>query len=183
MGSNVWISRWTSGTDPDGNTSFLIGYGFLAITYGFFAMLRAGALLSGSVMSSRSVHRRMISSLLFAPLNEFFERIPIGRILNRLSKDVQVIDSDLAYTIGIFLATVSTIVGDTLLCVYASSLWVLIPIFIFMYVCKNLQSYYMMAQREVVRLETISRSPIVQFFGESLQGLPSIRTFKQQERF
>jgi ATP-binding cassette subfamily C (CFTR/MRP) protein 2 len=138
MGANVWISKWTANSGSGNNTSFLIGYGALAFTYGFFAILRAGALLSGSIHSSRTVHRRMITSLLFAPLNEFFERIPIGRILNRLSKDVSVIDSDLAYTIGIFLATVSTTIGDTLLCVYASSLWVLIPISIFMYACKKL---------------------------------------------
>jgi ABC-type multidrug transport system fused ATPase/permease subunit len=88
MGSNVWISKWTANSKSGNNAPFLIGYGALAFMYGFFAMLRAGALLSGSVRASRSIHRRMISSLLFAPLNEFFERIPIGRILNRLSKDV-----------------------------------------------------------------------------------------------
>jgi len=34
----------------------------------------------------------MVSRLLFAPLNEFFERIPIGRILNRFSKDINALD-------------------------------------------------------------------------------------------
>lgn len=42
----------------------------------------------------------MILSLLFAPLNEFFERVPLGRIYNRLSKDLSVIDLDVAFSVG-----------------------------------------------------------------------------------
>ncbi|KAL4492939.1 hypothetical protein ABPG72_020718 [Tetrahymena utriculariae] len=183
MGSNVWISEWTGHNQESNNSFFLIGYVIFACSYGFMALIRSAVLLSGSIKCSRIIYRRMVSKLLFASLNEFFERIPVGRILNRLSKDVQVIDQDLAYGIGVFLATISTIIGDTLLCVYASSLWVLIPIFIFIYACKRLQQYYMNAQREIVRLETISRSPIVQYFGETLMGLPSIRAFRQQKRF
>lgn len=138
MGSNVWISEWTGHSDETNNSFYMIGYAIFAGCYGIMAMIRSTVLITGSVKCSRLIYRRMTTKLLFAPLNEFFERIPIGRILNRLSKDVQVIDSDLAYGIGVFLATISTIIGDTLLCVYASSLWVLIPIIIFIYTCKKL---------------------------------------------
>ena len=41
----------------------------------------------------------------------------------------------------------------------------------------------MNAQREIIRLETVSRSPIISFFAESLSGLSSIRAFNQQTRF
>lgn len=125
----------------------------------------------------------MMSSLLFAPLNEFFERVPIGRILNRISKDIQTIDGEIAYSIRNLLFSASTIIGDTFLCLYASSLWVLIPVLLFFFAAKKLQNYYMNAQRELVRLETISRSPIIHFFAEVLEGLPSIRAFNQQMRF
>lgn len=145
MASNLWIAQWTSHSDQNNNTFYLTGYALFAAAYGAFAMIRTTVLLCGSVKSSRIIHRRMITSLLFAPLNEFFERIPVGRILNRLSKDVQVIDQDLAFAISMFLLKISTIIGDTTLCVYASSLYVLIPITVFIIACKQMQQYYMNA--------------------------------------
>lgn len=42
----------------------------------------------------------MSLNLLYAPINEFFERIPLGRIYNRLSKDLAVMDLDINFAIG-----------------------------------------------------------------------------------
>jgi ATP-binding cassette subfamily C (CFTR/MRP) protein 1 len=47
----------------------------------------------------------MIISLLYAPITEFFERIPLGRILNRLSKDVATLDLDIGFRINEFLSS------------------------------------------------------------------------------
>ena len=43
-----------------------------------------------------TIHKKMSHCLLYAPLNEFFDRVPLGRILNRLTKDVNIIDDILA---------------------------------------------------------------------------------------
>ena len=41
----------------------------------------------------------------------------------------------------------------------------------------------MKVNREVVRLESISKSPIVSFFSESVNGLTSIRAYQEQAKF
>lgn len=41
----------------------------------------------------------------------------------------------------------------------------------------------MNANREIVRLKIITRSPIVAFFTESMQGLPSIRSYDVGKQF
>jgi len=41
----------------------------------------------------------------------------------------------------------------------------------------------MHANRELYRLESISKSPILSFFGESLAGLAVIRAFGKSEQF
>ena len=41
----------------------------------------------------------------------------------------------------------------------------------------------MHANRELYRLESISKSPILSFFGESLLGLPTIRAFGKGNQF
>ena len=37
----------------------------------------------------------MMHSLLYAPLNQFFERIPLGRILTRLTSNITEVDMEL----------------------------------------------------------------------------------------
>jgi hypothetical protein len=37
----------------------------------------------------------MMLSLIYSPLNTFLERIPIGRILNRLTNDTFIVDNKL----------------------------------------------------------------------------------------
>jgi ABC-type multidrug transport system fused ATPase/permease subunit len=55
-------------------------------------MIRAVVITQASLIAAKKAHKSMIVSLLFAPLVQFFERVPIGRILNRLSKDLTVLD-------------------------------------------------------------------------------------------
>lgn len=81
------------------------------------------------------------------------------------------------------MVNIFSLFGDTILCVYASSYVVLLPIAIYMVSCKLISDYYMTAQREVVRLETVSRSPIISYYAESLSGLSTIRAFNRQEHF
>ena len=46
----------------------------------------------------------MIKTLSYAPICNFFERIPLGRILNRFTKDMNVMDSDLLWAFsGIYI--------------------------------------------------------------------------------
>lgn len=85
----------------------------------------------------------MISKLLYAPLNEFFDRIPLGRILNRLSKDLTVLDTTISFSLASFLASIFTLAGTVFLCVFASSPWVLIPIFLYFTLCLYIYRFYM----------------------------------------
>lgn len=60
-------------------------------------LVRAASLFLKSIVTSRKLHSDMIRSLIFAPINMFFDRVPIGRILNRLSKDLSLVDNDFPF--------------------------------------------------------------------------------------
>lgn len=45
----------------------------------------------------------MITKVLRAPINLYFDVTPTGTILNRFSKDLTVLDNNFAYSIGNFL--------------------------------------------------------------------------------
>jgi ABC-type multidrug transport system fused ATPase/permease subunit len=50
--------------------------------------------------ATRKLHQRMIAKVLLAPINLFFDVTPTGTILNRFSKDLQILDSRIVFTIG-----------------------------------------------------------------------------------
>lgn len=78
----------------------------------------------------------MMISLLYAPITEFFERIPLGRILNRVSKDIATLDLDIGWRIGENLVNIFCFIGDVVVLVLASSPYVLIAIFILVFIAK-----------------------------------------------
>lgn len=55
-------------------------------------LFRAHTLIIGGVKMGSTTHKKIIKALLYAPLNKFYNRVPIGRIINRLTKDMRQID-------------------------------------------------------------------------------------------
>ena len=68
-------------------------------------------------------------------------------------------------------------IASLTMCIYASSPIVLIPIVIVAIVCRFLLRYYLKSQRECVRLENITNSPIVSGFTSAINGMGTIRAY------
>lgn len=124
-GSNLWLSRWserhlkmTKLNEPDQPTNgYYLGiYIAIGFFYGTFAFIRALMVAYSSPKMSILIHEKMITNLLFSSLNEFFDRVPLGRIFNRLSKDLNSVDSNLpnyfstSIVFMFFLATNITVI-------------------------------------------------------------------------
>jgi ABC-type multidrug transport system fused ATPase/permease subunit len=109
----------------------------------------------------------------------WFERTPVGRILNRFSQDIQAIDCDVMNNIvgfiecGLCILQIVVIVFFTL----PSLLFCFLPVA----ACTTWIAYeYVCVSRELKRLESISRSPILVQFGETFQGLPTLRAYSRE---
>lgn len=59
------------------------------------------SLFVGTLDAARYIHNSLLTNVLRSPM-EFFDQTPIGRIINRFSKDVQAVDSDLPATLRAF---------------------------------------------------------------------------------
>ncbi len=57
-----------------------------------FILVRAIVMVISSTKQGKVVHDKLIKSLLYASLSNFFNRVPVGRIVNRLTKDLREID-------------------------------------------------------------------------------------------
>jgi len=112
----------------------------------------------------------------------FFDTTPLGRIINRFSKDQDAIDNTLSDAFRMFLSTAGTTIATFVLILYATPIFgiPLVPLLIIYYF---VQLLYRNTSRELKRLDSISRSPLYAHFGETMTGLPTIRAYREQYRF
>ena len=75
------------------------------------------------------------------------------------------------------LVQVYLLFANTFLNVFTSSYYVVIPIVLYFTLAWKIQRLYMKASRELYRLESISKSPILSYFTESIMGITVIRAF------
>ena len=93
----------------------------------------------------------MIKSLLYASLGNFYNRVPVGRIINRLTKDLRELDEAIGYAVGSLLVCIFCLLQTLVLCIYSSSPYIIIPIIIVLFLTQKIRSFYMKTQREVSR--------------------------------
>jgi ABC-type multidrug transport system fused ATPase/permease subunit len=185
--NDVWIKYWADAfrrkvQDPTLDIAFYAYmYAFLGASVVFMLFLRVYVVSKGSIQASRTLHRNLTKRILRAPVR-FFEKTPVGRIVNRFSRDIKDIDVDVAYFSGEFLANVVRVLFflAVILIVNPLSLIGLFPVMvIYIFVGRR----YLTVARELKRLDSNSRSPIFSHFGESLNGAATIRAYAQEERF
>ena len=101
----------------------------------------------------------------------------MGRILNRLSKDLREIDESVGNYLSWMLKAFFSLLSNLAICLYASTPLVLVPMLVVCFICYRMQKYYLKTQRETVRLENITSSPIVSGFTSAVNGVGTIRAY------
>uniref|UniRef100_A0A672ZTZ8 ATP-binding cassette, sub-family C (CFTR/MRP), member 4 n=1 Tax=Sphaeramia orbicularis TaxID=375764 RepID=A0A672ZTZ8_9TELE len=146
-----------------------------------FGFMRNLFLFNVLVRCAQALHNRMFNSILRTPVR-FFDINPIGRILNRFSKDIGMLDSNMPWTFVDFIQVFLQILG--VICVAASVIpLILVPVIPLLGVFLWLRRYFLRTSRDIKRLESTTRSPVFSHLSSSLQGLWTIRAFGAEERF
>uniref|UniRef100_A0AAY4E1J1 Multidrug resistance-associated protein 4 n=1 Tax=Denticeps clupeoides TaxID=299321 RepID=A0AAY4E1J1_9TELE len=164
------------------NLDFYLGiYGGLTVATLVFGFMRSLVMFNMLVRAAQNLHNRMFKCILRTPVR-FFDVNPIGRVLNRFSKDVGQLDSMLPWTFVDFTQVFLQILG--VVAVAASVIpWILIPVLLLLIGFLFLRRYFLQTSRDVKRLEATTRSPVFSHLSSSLQGLWTIRSCKAEERF
>nr|XP_020732967.1 multidrug resistance-associated protein 4-like [Odocoileus virginianus texanus] len=146
-----------------------------------FGITRSLLIFYVLVNSSQTLHNKMLESIFRAPMR-FFDRNPIGRILNRFSKDIGHMDDLLPLIFLDFIQTFLLVIGVVGVMVAAIP-WIaiaVIPLGILFFV---LQQYFLQTSRDVKRLECTTRSLVFSHLASSLRGLWTIRAYKAEQKF
>ena len=132
-----------------------------------------------SIYAMRVIHRKMIDRLVKAPINLFHDLVPVGQILNRLTQDIEIIQN-IIRTVNSFIKLLFSLISCMIICyIYNKTILLLSPIIVFYIII--LTSYYLIAGRNITRLQRISYSPIMTIFSETIRGLDIIRTSHVEE--
>jgi len=144
--------------------------------------LRCFVVFTMSLSASKAVHGAMVNKVLAAPISSFFDVTPTGLIMNRFSKDLQVLDNKVIFTVGGLLVSSYMFIAVLVVAVIANP--TIIPCLPFM-----LKGYWTLFQhsipayRESAKIEAQTKSPMLSLLEESFAGSSSIRAFKRTDLF
>ncbi|XP_027190692.1 ABC transporter C family member 12-like [Cicer arietinum] len=182
ISSSTWLSVWTSQDSTAASQAgyFLFIYALFSFGQVSVALANSYWLIISSLRAAKRLHDAMLDKILRAPML-FFQTNPVGRIINRFAKDTGDIDTNVFNLMNMFLGQVWQLLSTFVLIgtVSTISLWAIMPLLIFFYAA---YIYYQSTAREVKRMDSITRSPVYAHFGESLNGLSSIRAYKAYDR-
>ncbi|KAL2860964.1 ATP-binding cassette transporter YOR1 [Aspergillus lucknowensis] len=180
--TSLWLSYWTSNHYPNLSTGQYIGvYAGLGATSVLVMFAFSTYLTTSCTNASKTMLLRAMTRVLRAPMS-FFDTTPLGRITNRFSKDVQVMDNELGDAMRMYTLTITMITSIIILIIvfYHYFAIALAPLFLCFLMASN---YYRASAREMKRHESILRSTVYARFSEAITGTASIRAYGVQEQF
>ncbi|GAX80189.1 hypothetical protein CEUSTIGMA_g7627.t1 [Chlamydomonas eustigma] len=183
IATTVWLSVWTGSTDSseDGSPGTLSPMFYLCVyaaISGVQVIAQLGNIIHNSILclaAAGRLHLGLLHSLLSAPMS-FFHSTPVGRIVNRLTRDTADVDRQLANNLGMALRSFLQLLSIILLMGWVAPL-ALPPMVVIMLGFSLLFMYYQATVRQVKRLEMISRSPMLTCLTETITGCSTIRAF------
>ncbi|XP_022169430.1 multidrug resistance-associated protein 1-like isoform X2 [Myzus persicae] len=189
ISSNIWLSIWSNDdssltleTENDSNRFMhLTVYGLLGVGQVFSTVAASITLSLGTIFAAEKLFELINSRIFKNPLS-LFDTTPIGRILNRVSKDIDTIDNVLPLMIATFIQVAVSVIGTLIVISYSTPIFaaVIIPLAIIYCI---IQRFYVATSRQLKRLESISRSPIYSYFSETITGATSIRAYGAESKF
>ncbi|KAI4485478.1 hypothetical protein M0804_006983 [Polistes exclamans] len=176
LGNNTVLFDWKGSLN---RTEVIYIYSGLTALTATAAFLQMFSYYEICMRSSRNLHDNMFRSIVRTSMH-FFHNNPIGRILNRFSKDTGALDTRMPICmfdiiiIGIGLIAIIVIVGNI-------NPWLLIPVIFIGIIIYFLRDFYLSTSRSVKRLEGITRSPVFDHVSATLQGLSTIRALNAEK--
>ncbi|KAJ5836890.1 hypothetical protein N7447_002916 [Penicillium robsamsonii] len=172
----------TGESDGEVNVAYYLGvYALLGFLYIAISLSREAVLFWGSLHASWKIHDRLLKAVMHAKFR-FFDSTPLGQLMNRFSKDVESIDQEVAPVAIGMLHSLASVVMIVILISWITPGFLIAGVFITM-VYTALGAVYLNSSRDLKRLESVQRSPLYQQFGETLNGIVTIRAYGDGPRF
>ncbi|KZS90158.1 multidrug resistance-associated ABC transporter [Sistotremastrum niveocremeum HHB9708] len=182
VGNNLFLGFWTAESIPGFTQSEYMGvYAALGVAQALFSFASSFAFSLTGLRASFTLFKGALIGVLRSPIS-FFDTTPMGRIMSRLSKDQDTLDTQLAQSAYQVFSTFSSVIGTVALVFYTFPILgvIFVPLSIFYY---YVAIFYRRTSVEVKRLDSILRSTLYASYAEALTGLSTVRAYGDQDRF
>ncbi len=114
------------------------------------ALCEAFAVAQGCYNASRTIQEKLLSRILRAPM-AFFDTTPLGRIMNRFSKDIDVLDANMPLFVRQWLFAMAPVLTTVVLICYSTPVFtiVIVPI-IFLFMILQVRSFYQLTGNQLI---------------------------------
>ncbi|XP_061394480.1 multidrug resistance-associated protein 1 isoform X4 [Musca vetustissima] len=185
IGSNLWLTKWSNDKDVANDTGlrdmYLGVYGAFGFGQAIFSYALTLAPWLGTLQAARVLYMELFKNIMRLPM-KFFDTTPTGRIMSRFSKDIESLDTTLPDLVDGYVWCVFEVLATIVVISMSTPIFlaVIVPIAFLYYFA---QRFYVATSRQLMRLESVSRSPIYSHFGETVTGVSTIRAYAVQDRF
>lgn len=176
-----WISQWSSDKFHLPLKYYIIIYASLVLIHLALIPIQKIIFISGGMIASWELHKKMLKSVLFSPMS-FFEKTQTGEILNRFLDDIYKLDYSVPSFFNNFFQHMSGALLTLIMIIMINP-----PSFFFIIIIGvlfiNIQVIARKPQKMIQRFTEISKDPISSHVGTTITGLHTIRAYQNQDIF
>ncbi|TNJ28328.1 MRP-like ABC transporter [Giardia muris] len=175
---SLLITHWTNNAYGIPDYWYIGIYIAISAIYTLFVFLGRILYNYSSIAAARLAHTRMANAVLHTRLL-FFETNPMGRILNRFSRDIDRCDTSVPNSLSpviddfVFL-TINNIVISILSWPFIIALIIILIAYISIFLSFRIVS------PQLSRLSSVLSSPVFALIQDSLSALPTIRSYRKE---
>lgn len=156
----------------------------------FFAIIsfQAASLLVAQLLmliivycAGKTLFRQVVQRVSHAKFR-FFDVTPMGRLMNRLTSDIGVVDGNISEQFQVIAFQAITWISSILVIATATPVFLAFSLALtvaFVLIFRR----FLPTSQSLRRLEMVSLTPLLSNFGELLHGLTTVRAFRAEERF
>lgn len=174
---NIYLTHWSDKTDTNNDDENIIRfmiYTLFGIACIFSLFLKEFLISKMNYNISKNFHDVMLQNIIDAPINLYHDITPFGQIMNKFTIDL---DKSVLFFrhFSATLKYICTLIGAICVCI-SSNKYVLFFLPIIFFFGYKISIYYAPAGRDILRIESIDRSPLISFYSESIQGIDTIKS-------
>ncbi|PRT53727.1 Oligomycin resistance ATP-dependent permease YOR1 [Wickerhamiella sorbophila] len=174
----VWLNFWTSDRYHTSNGLYIGMYAVIITCRMVFFVCLATSVCVFAFNSSSVFHNSAVENLYRAPMS-YFDTTPLGRIINRFTDDTANLDTQLYMQIRMTLFSSSMLLAS-LITIFVYVPYTIIALVPVIGIALIFLSYYRNSAREIKRVNSLFRSRMFTIVMETVSGLSTIVSYKQQ---
>ncbi|CAI2360453.1 unnamed protein product [Moneuplotes crassus] len=168
-----WIEESYNGLEYSRNFFIVV---FYPIAYSLMISMISGVITISVLRSSKLLYEKMTNMVGNAPINLYFDKTPTGRILNRFSKDIDKVDTQVAQRLMWITDCYVSFLYNLFIAIFAMP-WSATIVPVTLLICYCLTVFFLKPYRDLKRLTSTTLSPLLSQLSETLAGSSTIRSF------